>query len=113
MDLAATDPLPDIPAAAAVGEPVYPAIKPIPTDIDLEPVPAPVLKRKFMLCVELPSLESVMTRYKKWEQVSSLTMELLLCSLHDHALDHRQETQERGRYILEDACRPIRSFGRP
>ncbi|KAF4600308.1 hypothetical protein EYR38_004933 [Pleurotus pulmonarius] len=67
MDLAATDPLPDVPAAD-VGEPVDPAIKPEPTDIDPEPVPVPVRKRKFMLCVEVPSLESVMKRYKKWEQ---------------------------------------------
>ncbi|KAF9494523.1 hypothetical protein BDN71DRAFT_1507643 [Pleurotus eryngii] len=62
--VAAADPLPDIPAAD-VDELMYPDIKPEPMDVDLQPVLAPVSRHNLMLCVEPPSLESVMAHYKQ------------------------------------------------
>ncbi|KAJ8697415.1 hypothetical protein PTI98_004224 [Pleurotus ostreatus] len=64
IGLAVTDPLPDIPTAD-VYESMPAGSKLESTDVDLQPVPAPVMRCKFMLCVEPPSLESVMAHYKR------------------------------------------------
>lgn len=112
IDLAVTDPPPDIPAAD-VDEPMSPVVKPELMDLDLEPMPAPVSRRKFMLCVQPPSLESVMADYKRradWAKVCSLSLSSSGCG-NNHKIDYREETEEGGGHSLEDARRSIRSAG--